>query len=279
MTRTLNDILLAIRTDFVANIKLQSIYGLDTTLTFEDQFSRVSFESVLTYIVASAIYLYESIVSAKSDEIESQIASKYPFSIPWYSDIALAFQLGDSLLFDETTYKFNYPAIDSTKQIIKFTTIRQRQVEGVTKLQVFATKANKTALTSDELAAFSSYMTQVGAAGTHFQFISLNPDQLIINLTVYFNPQVLNSTGVSLSDGSKSVDLAIANYLNGIKYGGAFNRTKQTDAIQLAAGVNDIVLGDVKVNGDLNPAQFFESESGFYNAQSINATYKPSYEG
>lgn len=279
MTRTLNDILLAIRTDFVANIKLQSIYGLDTTLTFEDQFSRVSFESVLTYIVASAIYLYESIVSAKSDEIESQIASKYPFSIPWYSDIALAFQLGDSLLFDETTYKFNYPAIDSTKQIIKFTTIRQRQVEGVTKLQVFATKANKTALTSDELAAFSSYMTQVGAAGTHFQFISLNPDQLVINLTVYFNPQVLNSTGVSLSDGSKSVDLAIANYLNGIKYGGAFNRTKQTDAIQLAAGVNDIVLGDVKVNGDLNPAQFFESESGFYNAQSINATYKPSYEG
>jgi len=278
MTRTLSNILLAVRTDFVENITMQSIYGFDTSLTFEKQFSIVSFESVLTYIIATAIYLYESIVSAKVDEIESQIASKYPFSIPWYSDMALTFQIGDSLLFDETIYKFTYPVIDLTKQIIKFTTIRQRQVEGVTKLQVFATKANKTALTTDELAAFSAYITQTGAAGTHFEFISLNPDQLIINLTVYYDPQILSSTGVSLSDGTKPIEISINSYLNGIKYGGTFNRTRQTDAVQLASGVNDVVLGDISVNADLNNLQSFESASGFYTAQTINAIYIPNYE-
>ena len=279
MARTLSNILLAVRTDFVENITMQSIYGFDTSLTFEKQFSIVSFESVLTYIIATAIYLYESIVSAKVDEIESQIASKYPFSIPWYSDMALTFQIGDSLLFDETIYKFTYPVIDLTKQIIKFTTIRQRQVEGVTKLQVFATKANKTALTTDELAAFSAYITQTGAAGTHFEFISLNPDQLIINLTVYYDPQILSSTGVSLSDGTKPIEISINSYLNGIKYGGTFNRTRQTDAVQLASGVNDVVLGDISVNADLNNLQSFESASGFYTAQTINAIYIPNYEG
>jgi len=278
MARTLSNILLAVRTDFVENITMQSIYGFDTSLTFEKQFSIVSFESVLTYIIATAIYLYESIVSAKVDEIESQIASKYPFSIPWYSDMALTFQIGDSLLFDETIYKFTYPVIDLTKQIIKFTTIRQRQVEGVTKLQVFATKANKTALTTDELAAFSAYITQTGAAGTHFEFISLNPDQLIINLTVYYDPQILSSTGVSLSDGTKPIEISINSYLNGIKYGGTFNRTRQTDAVQLASGVNDVVLGDISVNADLNNLQSFESASGFYTAQTINAIYIPNYE-
>ena len=278
MARTLTEILQAIRADFVTNITLVSIYGLDTR-TFDEQFSKVSFEAILTYVVASAIFLYETIISAKSDEIESKIASEYPFSIPWYSNIALAFQLGDSLVFDETTYKFAYPVVDPAKQIIKYTTIRQRQIGGVTKLQVFATKANKTALTTDELSAFSAYIFKAGAAGTHFEYISLSPDQLVINLTVYYNPQILNSTGAKLSDVTKPVEIAINNYLNDIKYGGTYNRTKQTDYVQLAEGVNDVVLGNISVNGDLNNSQTFESASGFYQAQTILVTYIANYEG
>ena len=273
MVRTITDISQAIKADFVANLTLQSVYGLDASLTFDDQFSNVSVEAIFIYVWSLAVYIHESYVDAKSAEIESNIASEYPFSIPWYSKIALVFQLGDSLEFNESTYKFSYTIIDAAKQIIKFTTVRQRQIAGVTKLQIFATKANKTALTVDELAAFSGYIAQRGAAGTHFQFISLAPDQLELNMTVYYDPQVLKATGEKLSDGTKSVDTAINSYLDGIKYGGVFNRTRQTDAIQLADGVNDIILGDVKVNGDLNNAREFESASGFYVASTINVTY------
>ena len=273
MARTLTDISLAVKADFVANLTLQSIYGLDASLSFDDQFSRVSVEAILIYIWSMAVFIHESYIDTKTTEIESNIASEYLFSIPWYSNIALAFQLGDSLEFNEATNKFEYPVIDPAKQIIKFTTVRQRLVSGVTKLQVYAAKANKTALTTDELAAFSGYIAQRGAAGTHFQFISLAPDQLELNLTVYYDPQILKATGEKLSDGIKSVEKAINNYLNGIKYGGVFNRTRQTDAIQLADGVNDIILGDVKVNGDLNNAREFESTSGFYVATTINVTY------
>ncbi len=273
MARTLTEISQAIKADFVANLTLQSVYGLDATMSFDDQVSRVSVEAVLIYVWSMAVFMHESYIDSKTAEIERNIASEYPFSIPWYSGISLAFQLGDSLAFDESTYKFSYPIIDATKQIIKFTTVRQRQIEGVTKLQIFATKATKAALTTDELAAFSSYITQRGAAGTHFQFISLAPEQLELNLTVYYDPQILKATGEKLSDGIKSVDTAINAYLDTIKYGGVFNRTRQTDAIQLADGVNDIILRDVKVNGDLNNDREFESASGFYVAQTINVTY------
>ncbi len=273
--RTLDEILTAIRADFVNNITLQEHYGLDASKTFNEQFSKVSIEAIFTYIVASAIFLYEKIVYGISADLTAKIASEYPFSISWYHDKALAFQLGDALVFNENTYRFDYLQHDTSKQIVRYAAIRQRQIEGVTKLQVFATKAEKTALSVDELRAFSKYMTEIGAAGTHFEFISLSPDLLEVNATVYYNPQLLKSTGESLSGNEKNVEMSIRDYLNGIKYGGVFSRTKLTDAIQGTIGVNDVVLGDVKLNGDLNNAREFESDSGFFKAETINITYTP----
>lgn len=273
MTRTLDEIVQAIRADFVANITLTETYGLDQTKTFDEQFSKVSLEAILTYIVASAIYLHELIIDSKQTDIEAQIGAAYPFSPQWYHDQALLFQYGDSLAFDESTYKFNYAIVDSAKQIVQFVAIRQREIEGVTKLQVFAAKAEKVALSASELAAFTAYVQQIGAAGTHFEFISLNPDQLVINLTVTYNPQLIDGIGTLLADGSNPVNDAVTDYLDGIKYSGKFNRTKLVDAIQEALGVFDIVLGDVSMNGDLTNTQSFESPSGFFKAQTINVTY------
>lgn len=273
MARTQTEILDAIRADFVANLTLQEAYGLDPELTFAQQFSTVSLEAIITYIVASAIYLHELIVDQKATELETQIAAEYPFSFAWYEREAKKFQLGDTLAYDEATYKFTYPVFDEDKQIIKYVAIRQREVSGVTTLQVFAAKADKVALSAPELAAFSTYMEEIAAAGTHFQFISLAPDQLEIESTIVYDPQVIDGNGNSLADGTNTVETAINSYLNGIKYSGIFNRTKLVDAIQQAAGVLDVALGDVYLNAGLNNAQSFESPSGFFEAYVITTTY------
>ncbi len=273
MGRTLNEILLATRQAWVEDQVLRGVYGLDVDKSWDDQFSTVSVESAITYVVSYVIWLYEQIVSERSVEINNQITAQQPFSVPWYTSVAKAFQLGDQLQYNEDTYKFDYAVIDQSKQIVKYVAIRQRQIEGVTKLQVFATKADKAAMTADELSAFSSYITQRGAAGTHFQFISLAPDSLEINLTVYYDPQILSSSGLLLSDGSNPVQTAVNGYLNGIQYAGVFNRTRLTDSIQLTAGIKDVLLGDVRLNGDLNNNRQFESASGFYQATTINVTY------
>ena len=171
--RIFSDILMATRSGFVQNSTLQDAYGIDSSLSFDEQFSKTSIEAALTYVFSFCIWVYESIIFAKSDEILATINTEHEFSIPWYKSLALAFQLGDSLIYNESTFKHDYATIDASKQIVKYATIRQRQIEGVTKLQVFATKADKAAMTVDELAAFSGYIIQKGAAGTHFQFISL----------------------------------------------------------------------------------------------------------
>ena len=276
--RTLNEIKQAIRADFMANFALTEAYGLDTSKTFDEQFSAVSIEAIWTFIVALAIFLMESIFDTEKAALEARIAAEYPFSFSWYYNKALAFQLGDLLIFDETTYKFAYPVVDETKQIVDFVAIRQREVDGVTKLQVYAAKEGKEALTVDEKAAFEAYVRQIGAAGTHFEFISLAPDQIDLELVVTYNPQILDGTGTRLSGSGKPVEEAISAYLDGIKYSGAFSRTKLVDAIQQADGVFDVVLGDVYLNDVLTNTQTFESDSGFYAADEIGVTYTAGYD-
>lgn len=271
MARTHTEILAAIRADFVANLTLQEAYGLDASLTFDEQFSVVSLESIITYIVASAIYTFELIIGQKQTDLEAKIALEYPFTKEWYKSRFLLFQLGDALEFSDNT--FSYTAIDESKQLVNFVAIREREVEGVTKLQVFATKENKEALTVDELAAFKNYVKQIAAAGTHFEFVSMAPDELEINLTITYDPQLLSSTGETLADGSTPVRDAVTSYLDGIKYSGKFNRTRLVDAVQQATGVLDVVLGSVKMNDEAVSTQSFESPSGFFVSETINETY------
>jgi hypothetical protein len=277
--RSPEDIRKAIRADFVENFVLREAYGLDASGTFDEQFSPVSIEAQYSDIAASAIYAHEYIVNERAKEIEAQIAAEYPFSTAWYFNKALSFQLGDSLIFDEKTYKFSYPTVDPSKQIIKHVAVRQLIIEGVTRLRIYAAGANKQALNASEFLAFKSFISQIGAAGTHFDFISQAPNNLILNYTVYYNPQILNYSGERLSGGGKPVDEAVASYLDNIKYGGAFNRTKNMDAIQPAEGIIDVVLGDVYMDGSLNNSQSFESPGGFFTIQTISVNYIPYYEG
>lgn len=272
----LTEILSSIKANFTNSIILRSFYGLDENKTFDQQFSAVSLESQFVEVAGALTNDFETLVDARASGIEAQIAAKYPFSVPWYYSISLAFQLGDTLVFNPDTFGFGYAVIDESKQIIKHVAIRQIENDDhVTVLRIYVAKEGKQALTPDELNAFVSYIFKLGAAGTHFDYVTRNPDVLDISVRIFYDPQILNASGERLSGGGKPVDEAINTYLDGILYGGVFNRTKIVDAIQNADGVADVVLDNVSMNGTLNNAQSFTSPSGFYLAENINATYTP----
>jgi hypothetical protein len=270
--RTLQEILQQIRQSYIDNFALREKYGLDPEETFEQQFSAVSLESIMTYIYAYSTWLYENVIAAAVSDLTAQIANEYLFSFAWYARKAREFQLGDTIVFDEPSGKFKYPALDESKQIVKFISIRQI-VDGITKLRVYVCKSGKQALTDAELEAFKAYFYKIAAAGTHLEYVSQNPDQLDILLSVWRNPQIIDGGGNRLAGGGKPVEEAVQGYLDNIEYGGAFNRTKLMDAVQLAGGVNDVIIASVKMNGVARPEQSFEAPSGFYSIQSINISY------
>ncbi len=59
MARSIAEIKKTMTDGFVTNEEAKARYGLDTSKTFDEQFSKVSIESILYYVVASAIYILE----------------------------------------------------------------------------------------------------------------------------------------------------------------------------------------------------------------------------
>lgn len=270
--RSIDEIKNEIRSNFISNEVLQDLYGIDPSRSFEDQFSVVSLEAIITYIVAVSIWTFEYVMSRHKKEIESSIASKSMFSIPWYHQMALSFQLGDYLVLDEDTLMWKYPKINDSRRIIKYAAVRTTTLEGISKLQFFVSKDGKKPLSSSEIKAFETYIGEVGAAGTHFEVISRDPTPLSFDIMIVRDPMILDYDGRSLVNGIHVVKSAIINYLDGIKYGGTYNRTKMIDALQEVEGIRDVVLSVVRANGQVIYGQNFESVSGHFNFDDARTT-------
>lgn len=282
--RTLNDITNELKASFVSNGELVSMYGLDSVKTFDEQFSKVSFEALIINIVALACYLVERTLSTTSDEVDAAIDSRYVASIPWYRDQALAYQHGYALTYNEETRSYGYALNDPDARIVAFAAAREtKDSNEVQRVQILVSKEEKQPLTEDELSRFAHYMQRVAPAGSRLDVVSKASDRLQISAQVNYNPLLLTSEGKRITDGTSPVAEAIENYINSIKYGGVFNKTKLTDAIQGAEGVTDVILRSVDTatsNGDFITldGNNYASTSGSFVVDDLIISYLAAYE-
>ena len=248
MARTIREIKAAMTQQFMSDPTIVEMYGFTEGAVFEDTFSAVSLESVWFSIVASAIYVLETLFDLFRADMDKKISGAVVASIPWYHKIALEFQYGDSLVFDEATQGFVYPVVDTTKQLVKFAACRDMGGGVYVLVSGADSSGNPVALSSDVLSAFESYLRERKPAGVLLSVNSLNPDLVRSVMTVQYDPQVLTPDGELITDPSvKPVEDAVNAYLKGIVYGGVLNKTKLVDAVQGARGVIDVVLTSVSV--------------------------------
>ena len=105
----------------------------------------------------------------------------------YYIDTALAFQTGDNLVVvDPSKYAYGYEAVDPAKQIIKQVAIRVDAQKNVINMHVCTQDANgnNVALTAEQLAEFSNYMTAKSVFGISMMISSPTPN--IITTTQLF---------------------------------------------------------------------------------------------
>lgn len=248
MARTIREIKAAMTQQFMSDPTIVEMYGFTEGAVFEDTFSAVSLESVWFSIVASAIYVLETLFDLFRADVDKKISGAVVASIPWYHKIALEFQYGDSLVFDEATQGFVYPVVDTTKQLVKFAACRDMGGGVYVLVSGADSSGNPVALSSDVLSAFESYLRERKPAGVLLSVNSLNPDLVRSVMTVQYDPQVITPDGELITDPSvKPVEDAVNAYLKGIVYGGVLNKTKLVDAVQGARGVIDVVLTSVSV--------------------------------
>ena len=261
---------------FMTDSVIRTKYGITGSATFDETFSKVSIENIWFSIVASAIWVLESLFDAFREDVDAKISTAVLASIPWYHKIALEFQYGDQLVFDEETQQFVYPEIHPNKQVVKYAACRD--VGGG--VYVLAAGANSSgtpvALDADVLTAFESYLNQRKPAGVIVEVGSYAPDRVRVYADVQYNPQVINASGQLVEDTTvRPVDAAINAYLRNIEYGGVLNKTALVDAIQAVPGVVDVLLNKVTVRSAISSSwsevvgNNYESYSGAFRSYNL----------
>ena len=248
MARTIKEIKKSMTDQFMADPLLREKYGLSANDTFDGSFSAVSFESIVFGVVAAAIYTLEAIFDVFRREVDKKISSSIVATIPWYHKVCLEYQHGDSLVLNETTYDYEYEITDDSKKLVKFAACRDRGGGVYILVAGSGSDGYPKALSNDVLTAFREYVSRRKPAGVITDIYSYDPDDIKIELTVQYDPLLLNPDGSLIANPTiRPVEDAINNYLSSIIYGGTFNRNKLIDAVQSADGVLDLVLGSVSV--------------------------------
>lgn len=243
MARSIREIKKSMTDMFMADADIREKYGLTGTQDFESAFSRVSVESILFFIVASAAYVLETLFDRFKTDVDAKISTAVLATIPWYHQVCLEYQHGDDMVFDETTQQFAYAETYESRRVVKFAACRD--IGGGVYVLVAGESAEgrPEALSNDVLTAFEAYLRKRKPAGVLLEVHSYDPDDIRLALKVQYDPMLLSSDGSLISDPSvKPVEDAVNGYLAGIVYGGVFNKTRLVDAVQAAEGVKDVVL-------------------------------------
>lgn len=271
MARSIADIKKSMTDQFMADSVIREKYGLSTNDTFDARFSKVSLENIIFFVVATAIYALESMFDYFRADVESRISKSMVASIPWYHMICLEFQYGDNLTYDETTCEYRYAIEDESKRIIKYASVRDN-ASGVNILVSTDDNGTPKALSDDVLSAFKQYLNIRKPAGIMADVRSYEPDLIRLNLSVQYDPMVLNPDGSLISDPSTfPVEAAVKSYVTGIVYGGVFNKTRLVDTVQSARGVQDVVLGTV-MSKPVTRSSYIDVTSN--NARSVSGSFK-----
>jgi len=246
---------------FVSQSEIQDAYGLETTKTFDEQFSKVSIESILFYIIAYCHKLIYDIIDVFKSEQQEAIDAAVMMNDRWWYNQVMAYVYGAKLEYDSSTYKFNTVSTSSTP-LIAYCAIREIvNSDKVTSIQVMCAKSGYKTLSGNvstpnsEIYVMTEYLNRIKPAGVLFTLESNTPDIIYFptnssnepGIQIYYDPMLLGANGVLLSDNKTyPVNVAIDTYLKGIVYGGKFNVTKMIDAIQSATGVVDVKVNTCK---------------------------------
>lgn len=240
MARKIEDIKKEMTNNFINNDEIKRIYNLTAGRSFEDEFSVVSLESILFYIVAFSMWTMEKLFDIHVSEVDDKLAVLKPHSLKWYRNKAKAFQLGFSLLTDSDVFdnaNASFEQIENSK-IIKYSAVTEATKESRLIVKI-ATEIDEKLqpITDEQKEAFDAYISEIKDAGVAITVINYLPDQLRLAMTIYYDPLVIDSAGNGILTGGRPVEDAIQQYLKELPFNGELVLAHLVDKLQLVKGV------------------------------------------
>ncbi|MGL5913996.1 MAG: hypothetical protein ACRCZB_07505 [Bacteroidales bacterium] len=232
MARTVDDIKQEIGAKYIANESVQQKYSLDPNKSFAEQFSAISLESILFYVVAFGIWVLEKLFDQHTADVNSELLIKTPHTARWYRERILRFQYPNRTLITDTDKYDNTGLTDddiAALEVVKFCAVTDKLSE----LQIKVAKGEAGArepLSEEEVQGLKYYLSEVRDAGVDTKVVNRSADKFYGEIDVYYSP-------LAISPDDKPVESAVKEYLSNLPFDGAVSRTALVDVAQQVEGV------------------------------------------
>lgn len=227
---------------FMSQSIIKSIYGFVDGAVFENEFSKVSLESLIFDIVAVAIFLFEKILDQHKTEIDAAIYEQKSGTARWYRNMALAFQYGFDLTVDTDKFDnlgFTQDQIDDSK-IIKYCSVKESLESNRLTVKVAGESGDLLVpLEGDAQASFEEYLKEIKYAGVKIVVVNNPADQLQLDMAIYRDPLVLDENGTSILLGTNPVELAVKSYMKALPFNGELVLNDLIEKLRAVDGVNN----------------------------------------
>lgn len=281
MARTISTIKADLASQFMTNSTMASAYGFTVGDSFDDAFSKVSIESILLYIMAYCAYIVEVLFDTHKTEVNDIIDTMKPHTRNWYETKAKAFLFGYSLVEDEDFYDTNLLTDDqiTAATVVKYAAAVEKS--GIVYLKIAGGDSdNRTPISDGQKAAFEAYIKEIKDAGVVVYAVNEAPQYFGLDSTIYYDPMVLDSTGMKLEDGSYPVKEAIEDFIASLKFNGEYRNASLVDVLQDIEGVVIPELAQSKWSNDGETWTAIDAkvtpDSGYfkiYDSSHLNITY------
>lgn len=248
---------------------IASDQALSTQLTST---SKVAVFRLFAYIIASSIWLLESIFDNHKKEIDTALYEQKSGTPRWYRNMSLAFQYGFDLLedsdkFDNTGYTDDQ--IEASK-IIKYCSVKESIESNRLTIKVAGESGDALEPLDDtQITAFLQYMSEVKYAGVKLNVVNNPADKLLLNMQIYRDVLVIDENGVSILNGDKPVEKAIRAYMKVLPFDGVLVLNDLIAHIRAVEGVDD-------ANITIATSSFYDTATSSYTAfQPINVKTIP----
>ena len=241
MARTTTAIKNSITSTFMENTSIQTLYALDPSKTFAEQFSTVSFENILFDILTYIMWTLEVLFDTHRTEVSEILTQLKPHTAKWYRQKALDFQFGFDLITDTDVFQntgFSEEQIEASK-IIKYAAVTEATTESrlIIKIATEDGDGNLSPITSEQNAAFVPYFEEIKDAGVKITVINYLADVLSLQLQIYYDPLVLNAQGISIISGKEPVKIALKEFMKELPFNGELVLASLVDKLQQTEGV------------------------------------------
>jgi hypothetical protein len=254
---------------------LQPAIDNSNTLLSDLSKSKVADHRIWIWISAVLAWTLDALFETHKQEVEQIIIESRFGTLPWYKEMTLRFQHGDSLIWINN--QFSYSQLVESMKIVKYASA-SALLETVLIKAAKQVNNEPVPLTPVELDSLKAYWSKMQPPGQNVQIVSSDADKLGIDMTIYYDAQKLTSSGEGILSGLKPVEIAIQQYLNGIEFSGIFDVNELIDMVQTADGVKRpyINLIEYKPQGSavwIPITRFAEPSAGYFAIDTVTINY------